>query len=39
MQGVGYNGIGRTGGTKRKRYVLEGWMLEQKEREGECVCV
>lgn len=34
MQGIGYRGVGRTGGTKRKRYVLEGRMLEQKERES-----
>lgn len=39
MQGIAYNGSGRTGGTKRKRYVLEGWILEQKGRGGECVCV
>lgn len=46
MQEIGYSGIGRAGGTKRKRCVLEqkgeGNEEEEKgeeERVSACVCV
>lgn len=46
MQEIGYSGIGRAGGTKRKRCVLEqkgeGNKEEEKgeeERVSVCVCV